>query len=127
MADFIALCAIVFVALSPLLRRCYIERFWVHGRGTVIRLEVGIDYNSETAGAWAWTPIIEYDAAGQRFTSAVSYWQRFNPKPEYLVGDRVEILYNPRNPSRFIINSWMEHIVLTGVISIFIFAKVRER
>ena len=115
------------MALSPLLRRCYIERFWVHGRGTVIRLEVCIDYNSEAAGAWAWTPIIEYDAAGQRFTSAVSYWQRFNPKPEYLVGDRVEILYNPRNPSRFIINSWMEHIVLTGVISIFIFAKVRER
>jgi len=39
----------------------------------------------------------------------------------------MEILYNPRNPSRFIINNWMEHIVLTGVISIFIFAKVRER
>ena len=52
MADFIAHCTIVFVALSPLLRRCYIERFWVHGRGTVIRLEVGIDYNSEAAGAW---------------------------------------------------------------------------
>jgi hypothetical protein len=126
MGDFIGLCAIVIVALSPLLRRYYIDRFWVHGRGTVIRLEVRID-NSEAAGAWAWTPIIEYHAAGQRFTSAVSYWQRQNPKPEYLVGDKVEILYNPRNPSRFILNSWMEHIVLTGVISIFIFGKIRER
>jgi hypothetical protein len=126
MADFIGLCAILIVALSPLLRRLYIDRFWVRERGTVIRLEVGID-NSEAAGAWAWFPVIEYDAAGQRFTSAISYWQRFNPKPEYLVGDKVEILYNPRNPSRFIINSWMEHIVLTGVVSIFIFAKIRER
>ena len=41
MGDFIGLCAIVIVALSPLLRRFYIDRFWVHGRGTVIRLEVG--------------------------------------------------------------------------------------
>jgi len=29
----------------------YIDRFWVHRRGTVIHLEVGID-NSEAAGAW---------------------------------------------------------------------------
>jgi len=126
MADFIGLCVIAVLALSPLLRRFYIDRFWIHARGTVIRLEVGID-NSEAAGAWAWFPVIEYHTAEQRFTSAVSYWQRFNPKPEYLVGDKVEILYNPRNPSRFILDSWMEYIVVTGVISIFIIGKIRER
>jgi hypothetical protein len=53
MGDFIGLCAIVIVALSPLLRRFYI--------------------------------------------------------------------------SRFILDSWMEHNVLTGIISIFIFAKIHER
>src|SRR6516162_9809372 len=127
MAEFIGLCAILIVALSPLLRRSYIDRFWVHERGIVIHLEVGID-NSEAAGAWAWFPVIEYHAAGHRFTLAISYWHRFNPKPEYLVGDKIEIiLYNPRNPSRFILDSWMEHIILTSVVSIFILAKIRER
>jgi len=39
MADFITLTALAIVAVSPLLRRIYIQRFWVAGRGTVIRLE----------------------------------------------------------------------------------------
>jgi hypothetical protein len=127
MGDFIGLCAIVIVALSPLLRRFYIERHWIHVCGTVIRLEGGINVNPEAAGAWVWTPIIEYDAAGQRFSSPVSYWQRLNAKPKYSVGDKMEILYNPRNPSRFILDSWTEHIVLTIIISALITAKIHER
>jgi uncharacterized protein DUF3592 len=119
-ADFITLCAIAIVALSPLLRRLYIGRFWIHGRGTVIRLEGGINTNPGAAGAWVWTPVIEYDAAGQRFSSQFSYWQRFNAKSKYAVGDQVNILYSPRDPSRFILNSWIEHIILaifiTGVL-----------
>ena len=39
MGGFIVRCAIVMVALSPLLRRFYIDRFWIHARGTVKRLE----------------------------------------------------------------------------------------
>jgi len=39
MCRFTGLCAIGIVATSPLLRRLYMERFWIHGRGTVIRLE----------------------------------------------------------------------------------------
>jgi hypothetical protein len=83
--------------------------------------------NVPEEGAWVWTPIIEYHAAGQRFSSPVSYWQRLNAKSKYSVGDKIEILYNPRNPSRFILDSWMEHIVLTIIISALITARIHER
>jgi hypothetical protein len=76
MGDFIGLCAIVIVALSPLLRCFYIDRFCVHARGTALRLKGGFHDNPDAAGAWVWTPIIEYHTTGQRFTSAVSCWQR---------------------------------------------------
>jgi hypothetical protein len=64
--DFISVATIVIVVLSPLLRRVYIERFWIHGRGTVMRLEGGINTNPGAGGAWVWTPVIEYHAAGQQ-------------------------------------------------------------
>jgi hypothetical protein len=70
MADFIGLCVIAILALSPLLRRFYIDRFWVHTRGTVIRVE-GIINNIPEGGEWVWAPIIEYQAAGQQFSSRV--------------------------------------------------------
>ncbi len=107
MADFITLCAIVIVVLSPLWRRLYIERFWIAGRGTVIRLEGGINTNPGRGGGTSvWTPVIEYHAASQRFSSQFSYWQSFNARSKYAVGDEVEILYNPRNPSRFVLHTW---------------------
>src|SRR6516164_9934615 len=62
MGDFIGLCVIAVLALSPLLRRFYIDRFWVHTRGTVIRVE-GIINNIPERGEWVWAPIIEYQAA----------------------------------------------------------------
>jgi Protein of unknown function (DUF3592) len=120
MGHFIALCVIGLVALSPLLRRLYIERFWIRGRGTVIRLEGGISTNPGAAGSWVRTPILEYQAAGQRFSSRISYWQRFNAKSRYSVGDEVDILYDPRNPSRVMLDSWTTHIVLTILISAFV-------
>jgi len=56
--DVITLTALVIVALSPLLRRFYIERFWTHGRGTVIRLEGGINTNpGPGGGTWVWSPL----------------------------------------------------------------------
>jgi hypothetical protein len=125
MGDFIGLCAIVIVALSPLLRRFYIERFWIHSRGTVIRLEAEIPTYSGVR-TWIRTPIIEYDAAGQRFSSRVSYWQRLSAKPKYSVGEQMEILYDPRKPSRFILDSWMEHIVITIIISAVIAQRLLD-
>lgn len=120
MGQFIGLCVIGIVAISPLLRRFYIDRFWIHGRGTVIRLEGGISTNQGAAGTWVWAPVIEYHAAGQRFSSRVSYWQRFNAKPKYSVGDEVDILYDPRNPSRVMLDSWTTYILLTVLISALI-------
>ncbi len=120
MGDFIALCAIGMFALSPLLRRVYMERFWIHARGTVIRLEGDISTNPHSGGSWVWAPVIEYHAAGQRFSSRVSYWQRFNAKPKYSVGDEVDILYDPRNPSRVMLDSWTTHIFLTIFISVLV-------
>jgi len=123
MGQFIGLCVIGIVAISPLLRRLYMERFWIHGRGTVIRLEGGLSTNPRAAGSWVWAPVIEYHAAGQRFSSKVSYRQRFNAKPKYSVGDDVNILYDPRNPSRVMLDSWTTYVFLT----IFIGALVIER
>jgi hypothetical protein len=117
MADFVGFCVIAILVLSPLLRRLYFEHFWVHASGTVIRVEGEINPNPGAGGAWVWTPVIEYHAAGRQFSSRFSYWQLLNAKPKYAVGDVVEILYSPRNPARFILNSWIEHIVYAIFIS----------
>ncbi len=113
----IGVCAFAIVALSPLLRRLYIERFWTHGRSTVVRNEGGISTNPGAGGAWVWSPVIEYHAGGQRLTSRISYWQRFNAKPKYSAGDEVDILYNPRDPSRVMLDSWLPHIVFSIFIA----------
>jgi hypothetical protein len=113
------------------LRRLYIERFWAHGRGTVIRLEGGINTNpGPGSGTWVWTPVIEYHAAGQRLSSRFSYWQSFNARSKYAVGDEVDILYSPRNPSRFILDSWdswISYIIITIFIAIAISSAVVPR
>jgi hypothetical protein len=51
MGDFIGLSVIVVLALSPLLRRFYIDRFWIHGRGTVIRVDLVIGDNERVRGS----------------------------------------------------------------------------
>ena len=118
MGEFIAYCAIVFVALSPLLYRFYMDHFWIHGHGTVVRLDGGINFNpGPGGGTWVWAPVIEYQAGGQRLSSQISYWQRFNAKSKYTVGDEVDILYDPRNPSRVTLDSWTTYIFLTILIS----------
>jgi hypothetical protein len=110
--------------LSPVWRRFYIERFWVHARGTVIRSEGEIVPEAEDT--WTWTPTIEYDAAGQRFRSRVSYWQRLNAKSKYSVGDQMEILYDSRKPLRFILDSWIEYIIFTIIICAFVVSRLLE-
>jgi hypothetical protein len=114
---------IVILALSPLLRRLYIERFWIAERGkgsTLIqaRGRVGVD------------AVVEYHAAGQRLSSRFSYWQRFNAKSKYAVGDQVEILYNPRNPSRFVLDSWdawIGYIVIAILFASALFSATAPR
>ena len=130
MADGITLTLLVIVALSPLLRRLYIQRFWIEGRGTVIRLEGGINTNPSASGAWVWAPVIAYEAAGQQFTSKFSYWQPLNAKSKYAVGDQLDILYSPRNPSRFVLdswNNWITYLVLTIIISSVIVSAVTSQ
>jgi hypothetical protein len=115
MGDFIGLCVIVVLALSPLLRRFYIDRFWVHGRGTVTRVDLVIGDNEESA--WVWTPIIEYRAAGQLFSSRVfPFRHRLNAK-KHSIGDEVDILYDPRDPSRVMLDSWGAYILSTILLS----------
>jgi hypothetical protein len=128
--DFISVATIVIVVLSPLLRRVYIERFWIHGRGTVMRLEGGINTNPGAGGAWVWTAVIEYHAAGQQFSSRFLYWQLLNAKPKYAVGDQVEILYSPRTPSHFVLDSWdswITHIIITFFLGFAIISAVVPR
>jgi hypothetical protein len=128
--DFITLCAIVIVALSPILHRLYIQSFWIPALGTVIRLEGGISTMADAPAVWVWTPVIEYQANGQQFTSQFSYWQRFNAKSKYAVGDQVEILCNPRKPSSFVLDSWqswINHFAITIFIGFSIFSAVVSR
>lgn len=113
----VAFCAIVLVAVSPLLRRFYMDRFWIHARGTVIRLAGAIPTNPGAAGSWVWTPVIEYQAAGQRLSTTINYWQRINAKSKYAVGDEVDILYDPRDPSRVMLDSWTTDLFLTILLS----------
>ena len=104
MGDFIGLCF-------------YIDRFWVHAHGTVIRVEGIINNNSE-GDAWVWTPIIEYQAAGQQFSSRVfPFRHRLNAKSKYSVGYEVDILYDPRDPSHVMLDSWGAYILCTILLS----------
>jgi uncharacterized protein DUF3592 len=125
------LSVLVIVALSPLLRRIYMQRFWIRGQGTVIRLEGGISTNpGPGGGTWVWSPVIAYDAAGQRFSSRFSYWQSLNAKSKYTVGDQVKILYSPRNPSRFVLDSrssWLTYLVLTIMLGSVIVTAATSR
>ena len=115
MGDFIGFSVVVILALSPLLRRFYIDRFWIHGRGTVIRVDLLISDNEESA--WVWTPIIEYRAAGQQFSSKVfPFRHRLNAK-KYSVGDEVDIIFDPRDPSRVMLDSWAAYILCTILLS----------
>jgi hypothetical protein len=107
------LCAIMLVAASPLLRRFYLDRIWVHPRGKVIRLDGATSTNPNAAGVWVWTPIIEYHAAGHRLSGQISCWQRFNAQSKYAVGDKVDTIYNPRDPSRVMLDSWTTDLFLT--------------
>jgi hypothetical protein len=50
-AYYVVLCAIAVVILSPLLRRLYLERFWVHACGTVKHLDGSISTNPHAGGA----------------------------------------------------------------------------
>ena len=125
MAEFIGYGIVALVALSPLLRRFYMDRFWIHGRGKVIRLDGFINESAgEGGGTWIWAPIVEYEAGGQRLSSQISYWQRMNAKSTYAVGDEVDILYDPRNPSRVMLDSWRTHISFSFFISLLILAML---
>jgi hypothetical protein len=126
MGDFIGLCVIAVLALSPLLRRFYIDRFWIHARGTVIRVEGVINVPEEDA--WVWTPIIEYQAVGQQLSSRVfPFKHRLNAKSKYSVGDEVDILYDPRDPSHVMLDSWAAYILCTILLSGWFFAIIVDR
>ena len=125
---FAGLGVIAIVAISPLLRRFYMDRFWIHGRGTVIRLDGAINFNpGPGGGTWVWTPVIQYKAAGQTYSSKISYWQRLNARSKYAVGDEIDILYDPRNPSRVMLDSWTSHIFLTIFLSGLIAAILQHQ
>jgi hypothetical protein len=124
MAEFIGYCVVAIVALSPLLRRFYMDRFWIHERGTVIRLDVAFNF---TEGGWLWTPIVEYQAGGQRLSTKIYYWQRLDAKSSYSAGDEVDILYDPRNPSRVTLDSWRSYVSFTILIGGFIVAVLLHR
>jgi len=105
------------VVLAPLLRRLYIEAFWTHAEGRVIRLGGGMSTNpGPGGGTWVWAPVVEYRVDGKSFSAQLSYWQSFNARSKYKGGDKFTILYNPHRPSRAIADSWLTYIVFSIII-----------
>jgi hypothetical protein len=60
-------------------------------------------------------------------TAKISYWQRINAKSTYTVGDEVDILYDPRDPSRSTLDSWRTYISLTFFLGILMAAMLQHR
>jgi hypothetical protein len=122
-ADFIARCVIVILALSPLLRRLYIERFWIAERGkgsTLIqaRGRVGVD------------AVVEYHAAGQRLSSRFSYWQRFNENRNMRWETRLKfsITHETRRVLSSIVgDGWIGYIVITILFASALFSATAPR
>jgi hypothetical protein len=130
MDNLIAYGTIVLAALLPILRRSYIGYFWARGRATVIRIDRTIVSGGDVSG-WAWVPTIEYHAAGRKWAFPMSYSQRLGsffggPDSKYSVGNEVEILYNPRKPSRFTLkgwSSWPQYIVIAVVVFVLLVSR----
>ena len=56
-----------------------------------------------------------------------TYWQRLDAKSSYSAGDEVDILYDPRNPSRVTVDSWRSYVSFTILIGGFIVAVLLHR
>jgi hypothetical protein len=75
-------------------------------------------FNVPEEGACGLTPIVEYQAAGQQFSSRVfPFKHRLNAKSKYSVGDEVDIPYDPRDPSHVMLDSWGAYILCTILLS----------
>ena len=75
-----------------------------------------IQGGGETPGAWA--PVVRYedaDGTPSTFTSEIGNY----PSPDYAIGEEVEVLYDPDNPSHAEISDfmtlWLIPVVLFGI------------
>ena len=78
--------------------------------GTVIRLE---ESNSSEGGCCVYSPVIEFNANGRAHSfegDNASY------PPAYEVGDVVNVIYDPSDPSRAQIDKWSERWLFPIII-----------
>jgi hypothetical protein len=78
--------------------------------GTVVRLE---ESNSSEGGCCVYSPVIEFKANGQ--THSFEGDNASDP-PAYEVGEVVNVIYDPSNPSTAQINTWSERWLFPIII-----------
>jgi hypothetical protein len=78
--------------------------------GIVIELEEGTDGDGNCC---TYSPVIEFEANGQTYTFESS--NASNP-PEYQVGEKIRILYNPQKPNNAQINKVSERWLMPVLV-----------
>ena len=87
--------------------------------GSVVRLE---ESNSSEGGCCVYSPVIEFSANGQ--THSFEGDNASDP-PAYQVGEVVNVIYDPADPSTAQINKWTERWLFPIIIiPVMIFAAV---
>ena len=87
--------------------------------GSVVRLE---ESNSSEGGCCVYSPVIEFSANGQ--THSLEGDNASDP-PAYQVGEVVNVIYDPADPSTAQINKWTERWLFPIIIiPVMIFAAV---
>jgi hypothetical protein len=78
--------------------------------GTVIEME---ESSSSEGGCCVYSPVIEFNVNGQAYTfegGTASY------PPEYVVGEQVQVLYDPADPNTAQLNKWTERWLFPIII-----------
>lgn len=106
--------ALILVAgLSPLLWRFYLQQSWSLTRG-----KVTVNTERWSRGGHCWDPSVEFFAQGEQHVFVANIWQIHGASPRYKVGETVDVLYSPANPSRAIIGVWSDYVISTAIIEI---------
>jgi len=74
-------------------------------KGTVVEFQSYESRNKNSSSTTMYTPVFEYEFKGKKYTYVSTSSSNIH---EYEVGERLDILVDPENPSEVLVNSFME-------------------
>jgi len=74
-------------------------------KGTVVEFQSYESRNKNSSSTTMYTPVFEYEFKGKKYTYVSTSSSNIK---EYEVGERLDILVDPENPSEVLVNSFME-------------------